>query len=71
MQCKEKLINFDGDTLILSGDVPLIKSETLIDLYNAHINNKAQATILSAKIKNPYGYGRIIREKNHFKSIVE
>ncbi len=71
MQCKETLNNFDGNTLILSGDVPLIKSETLTDLYNAHINHNAQATILSAKIKNPHGYGRIVREKNNFHSIVE
>ena len=71
MQCKEKLINFNGDTLILSGDVPLIKTKTLIDLYNAHINQNAQATILSAKIKNPHGYGRILREKKHFHSIIE
>ena len=71
MQCKEKLVDFNGDTLILSGDVPLIKSQTLVDLYNVHIKHNAQATILSAKIKNPYGYGRIIRENNQFCSIVE
>ena len=71
MQCEEKLSDFNGDTLILSGDVPLIKSQTLTDLYDAHIDHNAQATILSAKIENPYGYGRIIREKNQFSSIIE
>lgn len=71
MQCKENLIDFEGNTLILSGDVPLIQSETLINLYNMHINKNAQATILSAKVNNPYGYGRIIRENDNFISIVE
>jgi bifunctional UDP-N-acetylglucosamine pyrophosphorylase/glucosamine-1-phosphate N-acetyltransferase len=71
MKCEDKLKDFKGSTLILSGDVPLIKSETLIDLYNMHINRNAQATILSAKIDNPHGYGRIIRENDNFVSIVE
>lgn len=71
MQCEYQLKDFKGSTLILSGDVPLIKSETLIDLYNMHINKNAQATILSAKIDNPHGYGRIIRENDNFVSIVE
>ena len=71
MKCEDKLKDFKGSTLILSGDVPLIKSETLIDLYNMHINRNAQATILSAKIDNPHGYGRIIRENDEFVSIVE
>lgn len=71
MQCKKHLINFEGSTLILSGDVPLIKAETLINLYNMHINKNAQATILSAKVANPDGYGRIIRENDNFISIIE
>ena len=71
MQCKQNLNNFEGQTLILSGDVPLIRTNTLIDLYNAHINENAQATILSSKINNPHGYGRILRKNNCFDSIVE
>tara|TARA_B000000532_G_scaffold221752_1_gene196956 strand:- start:73 stop:801 length:729 start_codon:yes stop_codon:yes gene_type:complete len=72
MQCEELLKNYDGHTLVLSGDVPLIKSKTLKELFEIQINNKAHATILSAKVKNPYGYGRIIRNSdNNFKTIVE
>ena len=71
MQCYESLKNFTGNTLILSGDVPLITEETLINLYEEHIKNNATATILSAKSSNPYGYGRIIRSQNNFISIVE
>ena len=71
MQCAEKLQNEDCDTLILSGDVPLITEQTLINLYETHMNNRAVATILGAKIKNPHGYGRIVRNENKIVSIVE
>ena len=72
MQCHDSLKNFEGQTLILSGDVPLIKSITLKQLYEKHLKNGAQATVLSAKVQNPFGYGRIIRDsKNEFKAIVE
>ena len=72
MQCEELLKNYDGHTLVLSGDVPLIKSKTLKKLFEIQINNKAHATVLSAKVKNPYGYGRIIRNSDkNFKTIVE
>ena len=71
MQCKNILNDFKGNTLILSGDVPLITKKTLSDLYQIHIKNNSSATVLSATIKNPSGYGRIIRNKNNFISIVE
>ena len=71
MQCAEKLQYEDCDTLILSGDVPLITEQTLINLYETHMNNRAVATILAAKIKNPHGYGRIIKNENKIISIVE
>lgn len=71
MKCKYQLNDFEGHTLILSGDTPLIKSKTLKKLYDTHISHNANATILSAKIKNPYGYGRIIRKNENFVSIVE
>ncbi len=71
MQCENILNDFEGNTLILSGDVPLITKETLADLYQIHIKNNSSATILSATINNPIGYGRIIRNKNNFISIVE
>ena len=71
IKCKQTLKDFNGNTLILSGDVPLITQETLINLYEAHINNAAAATILSAKSNEPFGYGRIIRNQNNFISIVE
>ena len=72
MQCYDLLKDFNGSTLILSGDVPLIKSKTLKDLYKIHLTNNCRATLLSAKVNNPFGYGRIIRgDKNNFKAIIE
>ena len=71
MQCAEKLQHKDCNTLILSGDVPLITEKTLMKLYETHINNNAAATILGAQVNNPYGYGRIIRKGNNIISIIE
>lgn len=64
MQTKELLENFDGDVLILSGDVPLMKYETVMKFLNYHYDNHFQASMLSAIFENPFGYGRVIRDEN-------
>lgn len=51
-----------GDVLILCGDVPLIRPETLRELVLLHREKAAKVTILTAIMENPSGYGRIIRE---------
>lgn len=61
MQTKELLENFEGDVLILSGDVPLLKYETVMKFLNYHYDNQFQASLLSAIFENPFGYGRVIR----------
>ena len=71
MQCKKELNSFDGDSLILSGDVPLINYETLQRMYEIHIETQSAATVLTADIKNPFGYGRIIKNNNDFSFIKE
>ena len=71
MQCQNILNDFKGDTLILSGDVPLITKKTLSNLYKKHIEYKSKGTVLSATINNPNGYGRVLRDGNSFISIVE
>ena len=71
MQCKKELNSFDGETLILSGDVPLINYETLQKMYEVHIKTQSAATVLTADIKNPFGYGRIIKNNNDFSFIKE
>lgn len=72
MQAKEALQNFDGATLVLVGDAPLLSLETLQHLCNHHFSAGADATILTTRLVNPYGYGRIIRDVDgKFMRIVE
>jgi bifunctional UDP-N-acetylglucosamine pyrophosphorylase/glucosamine-1-phosphate N-acetyltransferase len=67
--------NLDGENrtvLILSGDVPLVRPQTLINLIDAHKSAGAACTMLSVRLENPTGYGRIIREDaGTFAKIVE
>jgi bifunctional UDP-N-acetylglucosamine pyrophosphorylase/glucosamine-1-phosphate N-acetyltransferase len=58
----DDLGDFSGDVLVLSGDVPLLESSTLADLLEAHRRSGAAATVLSARVDDPTGYGRIIRD---------
>ena len=53
--------NEENSTLILTGDSPLIQKETLDKLIETHHESNASVTILSTKIDNPQGYGRILR----------
>jgi bifunctional UDP-N-acetylglucosamine pyrophosphorylase/glucosamine-1-phosphate N-acetyltransferase len=70
--CKEHLGNFDGETLILCGDGPLIRSETLSTLISKHESEKAAATLATAVLENPTGYGRIARDTyGNMQGIVE
>jgi len=55
---------FKGDILVLYGDTPFIKKETISRLIKKHKEEDASCTILSSRIKNPSGYGRIVRGKN-------
>src|SRR5262249_38169001 len=50
--------------VVLSGDAPLITSRTLTKLRDFHLCSKAAMTILSARLENPTGYGRVIRKRN-------
>ncbi len=61
MQLETKLKDFDGDLLILSGDVPLLRLETLRQLLQTHGKKGAGATLLTALFPDPTGYGRILR----------
>ena len=69
---RSELENTDSLVLILSGDVPMIKTETLRKLIEHHNTARAACTILSVRLENPTGYGRIIRDQNDsFQKIVE
>jgi bifunctional UDP-N-acetylglucosamine pyrophosphorylase/glucosamine-1-phosphate N-acetyltransferase len=66
------LENADSISVVLSGDVPLIKRETLSSLVEYHRSTNSDCTILSVRLENPTGYGRIVRdEQNSFVRIVE
>jgi len=63
---------FSGDVVALYGDVPLLKAETISALLAAHRRAKALCTVLTAKVDDPTGYGRIVRSKSGaLKAIVE
>ncbi|MBI5574301.1 MAG: bifunctional UDP-N-acetylglucosamine diphosphorylase/glucosamine-1-phosphate N-acetyltransferase GlmU [Elusimicrobia bacterium] len=71
-QTEKILKNFTGDLVILSGDVPLLKKETVGKLLSVHKKEKAVATVLTCEVENPSHYGRIIRNADGtVKSIVE
>ncbi|HEV7886408.1 MAG TPA: bifunctional UDP-N-acetylglucosamine diphosphorylase/glucosamine-1-phosphate N-acetyltransferase GlmU [Acidimicrobiales bacterium] len=53
----------DGDIVVLPGDTPLLRPPTLAALVRAHRSADAAATILTACIEDPTGYGRIVRDK--------
>lgn len=62
MQAEPPLKDFTGDVLVLSGDVPLLRLETLQRLLDTHRTGKVAATVLTARVPDPTGYGRIIRD---------
>ncbi|MFH1413817.1 MAG: NTP transferase domain-containing protein [Candidatus Omnitrophota bacterium] len=58
-----QLKSFKGIVLVLYADNPLLKNETIIKLLKYHKENNPAATLLTARLKNPKGYGRILRDK--------
>ena len=57
--------------LITCGDTPLLKEETLRNLKDAFDEKKLDCIVLSCKVKNPFGYGRIVKENGKISNIVE
>lgn len=68
---KEALADFNGAVLILYGDVPLIRAETLRALITAYEKNTAPLALISCRPADPTGYGRVVREGLSVKRIVE
>jgi UDP-N-acetylglucosamine diphosphorylase/glucosamine-1-phosphate N-acetyltransferase len=72
MQTESVLKDFDGDVVVLSGDVPLLTVESMRGLIDHHRQTNAVSTILTADFNDPAGYGRIIRNSDgSVKKIVE
>ena len=66
------LHGFDGDLFVLNGDAPLLRPETLENLLQIHQENNNAATLLTANLPNPKGYGRVFCDgNNHVSQIVE
>ena len=55
-------IHDDDQVLVLNGDIPLITKASLKEFVDNHISYKNSASVLSTKVLNPNGYGRIIRD---------
>ncbi|HTP79019.1 MAG TPA: sugar phosphate nucleotidyltransferase [Bacteroidota bacterium] len=64
MQSERALNGFEGDVVVLSGDVPLLTRESMNELLVHHAKSGAVATILTAEFEDPTGYGRIIRNSD-------
>lgn len=72
MMAEEYYKNVEDNIMVLMGDMPFIKKETLLNLINFHKKENNDLTILSTKVKLPSSFGRIIRDKNgYIKKIVE
>ena len=71
-QAHSLLADKQGVTLVVCGDTPLLTTETLEQLFTTHMENDAKATVLTAHMDNPFGYGRVIRNaEGHLEKIVE
>ena len=64
MQAEAALSDFEGEIVILSGDAPLVNSVTLQELIAFHRSRNGAATVLTAELQDPTGYGRVIRQDN-------
>ncbi|MBD3178559.1 MAG: NTP transferase domain-containing protein [Candidatus Latescibacteria bacterium] len=63
MQAKDVLKSFSGTVLILTGDTPFLTTRTLREFCHFHSANGNTATVMSTRMKDPSGYGRIVRGK--------
>jgi bifunctional UDP-N-acetylglucosamine pyrophosphorylase / glucosamine-1-phosphate N-acetyltransferase len=67
-----QLEGYTGDLLVLNGDVPLLRTQTLKQLLQTHARNQNAATILTAQLPEPKGYGRVFGNgENLVQQIVE
>jgi len=61
LQTRSLLADFEGIILVLCGDVPFLRTRTIKELIRTHRQTKASATVLTALLEEPEGYGRVIR----------
>jgi len=70
-QAEPFLVGRTGTVVLLSGDVPLLRASTLARLLETHRGANAAATVVTATLERPYGYGRIVRAEGKIVRIVE
>jgi bifunctional UDP-N-acetylglucosamine pyrophosphorylase / glucosamine-1-phosphate N-acetyltransferase len=71
VQAEPVLRDATGTALLLYGDVPLLSAHTLSRLVQQHQSDAAAATVVTAIVDRPYGYGRIVRTNGGIARIVE
>lgn len=72
MQCADALRGIEGDVVVIAGDMPMIRAQTLLDLVGSHRAACAAASLATTVLDDPGGYGRIARDaKGDFQKIVE
>ena len=72
LQTEPTLAGFDGTVLVLAGDMPLVRDETVRQLLEVQTSTGAVATLLTAEVDNPTSYGRILRDQGgRLRRIVE
>ncbi|MGF1634111.1 MAG: NTP transferase domain-containing protein [Phycisphaerae bacterium] len=72
MVCEEELKKIDGSVLILAGDLPLVQGHVLRGLAERHEQANADASMATAILEDPFGYGRVVRDAaGEFVKIVE
>ncbi|MDY0190837.1 MAG: bifunctional UDP-N-acetylglucosamine diphosphorylase/glucosamine-1-phosphate N-acetyltransferase GlmU [Desulfuromonas sp.] len=63
--------DFSGTILLLCGDVPLLRQQTLEKMLHEHATAQADVSVLTTLVENPHGYGRVVRSGSEIESIVE
>lgn len=71
LQCAERATRGYEHVIVLSGDVPLLRPETIIALRDFHMQQRPAMTILSATVEHPEGYGRIIRKSANKPDVID
>ena len=71
MAAGDQYAGYDGDLLVLPGDAALVQTATLENFIKLHRAGKFQASVLTAEVADPHGYGRIVRRGDRIESIVE
>lgn len=72
MMAKDFLEKHDGNVVILNGDAPFMTADTIMKSLDKHIESQSSATVISAKVGDPTGYGRIVRaDDGSLKAIIE